>query len=405
MSMKLFQLKKDREAALCRAEMLVGQAENGRRELTAAEHNAYDTAISTVNLLTPQIEALEKTSTIRKIVNGNGQLIPGNPGAARQAEENTPITLSQEYYDAFYKDFLPSKGMKISAALYEGANSAGGFSVPSMVDGQIVPLAPTETGVRKLARVIPTTMDIRIPRKSAHGTAASKAESGGSTNYFTETDPVLEQFTLTANMVGAVHTCSWELLQDVPLFSAFVVDDLLIAQATFEENWFVNGTGTGQAQGLLGNVGVGVTDEPDTNGNAVSIAATFDVLGTLNAIYHPRAAWLMSRATGVVIRRAQTQANLFSQVWTRVGQQDYLHGYPVEYSSAMPSATRGNTPVLFGAFADGYVIGDRGGSGINIKILDQPLATAGQVQILGYRRVDGRVRRSEAIQGITIASS
>jgi HK97 family phage major capsid protein len=76
----------------------------------------------------------------------------------------------------------------------------------------------------------------------------------------------------------------------------------------------------------------------------------------------------------------------------------------VEYSTAMPAIGASATPVLFGNFKLGYVIGDRGGSGINVKLLDQPLATAGQIIILAYRRVDGRVRRSEAIQAITLHS-
>ena len=163
------------------------------------------------------------------------------------------------------------------------------------------------------------------------------------------------------------------------------------------------GSGSGQPQGLLGNVGAGVTGEvADGSGNLLSIQATFDVLGTLNAVYHPGASWLMSRATSVELRKAQMQANLFEPVFTRIGTQDYLHGYPVEYSSSMPAIAAGNTPVLFGDFKRGYVIGDRGGSGISVKILDQPLATAGQLQILCYRRTDGKVRRSEAIQGITL---
>jgi HK97 family phage major capsid protein len=59
---------------------------------------------------------------------------------------------------------------------------------------------------------------------------------------------------------------------------------------------------------------------------------------------------------------------------------------------------------LFGDFKQGYVIGDRGGSGINVKILDQPKATEGILQLLAYRRTDGRIRRAEAIQAITLHS-
>jgi HK97 family phage major capsid protein len=131
--------------------------------------------------------------------------------------------------------------------------------------------------------------------------------------------------------------------------------------------------------------------------------ATIDVLGTLKGEYHAGASFLMQRATSILIRKAQKQANLFEPVFTRSNGKDYLHGYPVEYSTAMPAASAGNTPVLFGDFKVGYVIGDRGGSGINVKILDQPLATQGQTVLLAYRRTDGRVRRSEAIQSITLS--
>ncbi len=96
---------------------------------------------------------------------------------------------------------------------------------------------------------------------------------------------------------------------------------------------------------------------------------------------------------------------MFEPVFTRVGQQDYLHGYPVEYSSATPAAARGACPVLFGDFKQGYTIGDRGGSGINVKVLDQPAAQQGQIILLAYRRTDGRVRRSEAIQSYNVAAS
>jgi HK97 family phage major capsid protein len=96
-------------------------------------------------------------------------------------------------------------------------------------------------------------------------------------------------------------------------------------------------------------------------------------------------------------------------VFTRENGQDFLHGFPVAYSQVMPAlptaTTAGVTPILFGSFQDGYVIGDRGGSGTFVKVLDQPNATAGQVVFLGYKRTDGRVRQPEAIQGISISHS
>jgi HK97 family phage major capsid protein len=207
-------------------------------------------------------------------------------------------------------------------------------------------------------------------------------------------------------MAGVLQEISWELAQDVPAFQAFAVDDMLLAQAMYEENLFVNGTGTGQAQGLVGNVGAGYgPQEPDTNGNTVSITGILNLIGTLNEVYHANASFLMQRPTGVILRKAQMLSNLFFPAFTSVGGQDYLFGYPVNYSAYMPAASRGNSPVIFGDFKRGYIIGDRGGSGINVKVLDQPLASQGLIQLLAYRRTDGRVRRSEALQTYTVSSS
>jgi HK97 family phage major capsid protein len=168
----------------------------------------------------------------------------------------------------------------------------------------------------------------------------------------------LDQFTLSAFMAGLSHTISWELAQDVPSFQQFAVGDMLLAQSLFEENWYVNGTGTGQPQGLLGDTGVGVTGvTADGSGNLLSIDSTFDVLGTLKGAYHEGASFLIQCATGVLLRKAQKQANLFEPVFTRSNGQDYLHGHPVTYSTAMPAVAAGATLVLFGNFKLGYVMG------------------------------------------------
>jgi HK97 family phage major capsid protein len=175
----------------------------------------------------------------------------------------------------------------------------------------------------------------------------------------------------------------------------------------YEENLYINGTGSGQAQGLIGNVGSGYgPQEPDGSGNLVSIAGLLNLVGTLNSVYHPGASFLMQRATSIVIRKAQMESNLFYPAFTRDADgTDRLFGYPVKYATAMPSCARGNIPVLFGDFERGYIIGDRGGAGINVKVLDQVQAQQGLLVLLAYRRTDGRVRRSEAIQQYQIAAS
>jgi HK97 family phage major capsid protein len=262
-------------------------------------------------------------------------------------------------------------------------------------------------GVRSLATVIPTVMDLKLPRATTISTATAKAEGDGTgSNVFTESEPVLDQITLSAFMAGVLHQISWELAQDVPSFQQFAVSDMLLAAQLYEENLFVHGTGTGQAQGLKGNVGTGtgaaVAAGTDNYASEL-LDATYDIQGTLKGGYFQNASWLMARSTGVLLRKAQKQANLFVPAFTRENGRDFLHGFPIAYSTSADAVATGKTPLYFGDFKAGYVIGDRGGSGLNVKILDQPKATEGIVQFLCYRRTDGRVRRSEAIQSITLA--
>jgi HK97 family phage major capsid protein len=432
--MKLFDMKGQHRHALAKAESIMKVADSAGREMTAAEEMDFSTAMTAVNALAPKIAAIEKVNTLSRFFNRDGNLLLDgglmSPGIRNRNRNQTPM--SEDYTNAFVA-FLRSGGKQasdalsegfdqlfggfllpslpgVSAALYESSPGAGGYAVNVPTDPNIIPLAVQDLGVRSLARAIPTSNDIKLPRQTAFGTAGWKTESGAAQNLFVESDPALDMVLLSAYMTGLTHTVSWELLQDVGLFQEFGVRDLLNAVDINEDNAFVNGTGTGQPLGLVGNTGTG-TASPylvESTG-AYLLNACDDVLGTLKGSYFPNAAWLMSRATAVAIRKAQRQANLYAAIWTREGGRDLLHGFPVSYSAAMPAiptaTSAGVVPILCGSFQDGYVIGDRGGGGTFIKILDQPLATAGQTILLGYKRVDGRVRRSEAIQAVTISHS
>ncbi len=404
--MQLFEINGNIQARLADA----------RECMSKGDHAGYAQQMTFVDNLQKQAAVIERDNSIRGMVK-DGVILPGGDGP-RPSSGRRPMTPPQA---RALHHFIASRGIEMapelaeiadgfggfrlsgfSAALYEGSDTAGGYAVPLVVSDQIVPLAAQEMSVRKVAMVIPTTMDIKIPTKSAFSTAAAKAE----TSSFTESEPTIGQFTLSAYMAGVLQEISWELAQDVPAFQAFAVDDMLLAQAMYEENLYVNGNGSGQAQGLTGNVGLGFgPQEADTNGNLVTIAGILNLIGTLNETYHANASFLMQRATSIVLRKAQMESNLFFPAFSRVGNQDYLFGYPVNYSAYMPAASRGNAPIIFGDFKRGYIIGDRGGSGINVKVLDQPLASQGIIQLLAYRRTDGRVRRSEALQQYQIAAS
>jgi HK97 family phage major capsid protein len=429
--MKLIDILHNQKEALDQADSIVAKATAEGRELTATENTAYEGAMARHKHLATQADERQSTNTLRAIVGDKYPLLMMGAGAPVRHGQK-PMSAD---YNAAFLNLLRSGGKQASSALNEGFDPLfGGFALPSMpgmsaasyggvggnsttaggyaisipTDTQIVPLARPDLGVRNVAKVIPTATDVKIPGQATFATAGIKLESGSSSHLFSESEPTLNQFTLSAYMLGLQAIASWELLQDVPAFQEFLVGDILDAVAINEDNFFVNGSGSGQPQGLIGNVGTG-TAAPylfEATG-AYLLNALDDVLGTLKSSYFKSAGWLLSRTTATAIRRAQRQANLFAPVFTRENGRDMLHGFPVTYSQVMPSiptaTTAGVTPILFGSFNDGYVIGDRGGSGTFVKVLDQPLATAGQVVFLSYKRTDGRVRQPEAIQGISIS--
>jgi HK97 family phage major capsid protein len=292
-----------------------------------------------------------------------------------------------------------------------GSDAAGGYAVSVPTWDQIIPLAMPDLGIFDASLVIPTSTDIKIPQAASFGTSVLKSESTGTIATFGGTDPNLGQVPLTSFMAGALRLSSWELLQDVKTFQEFLVDDLIKGQRILEGSLLATGTGSGEPLGVFGNTGTGTASPYLLTGTASTdglllLQALFDVTATLKGQYQAGAVWIMSRATGLAIRRAQMQSNLYIPIATTDPDgTERILGKPVFYdvnAPALPTATSaGVVPILYGDFKQGYIVGIRGGAGINIKVLDQPWAAQGQLGILAYRRLDGRVRRSEAIQAVT----
>ncbi len=417
------ELERQHSHALDKADVILASAQRANRALTSWERQEVDSCMTAVARLKPEISRL-KTAQRRTTASADPSALrrqiddikAKTPAAWNVSSEpafvgNTPgepvmpKVLSRQYALDF-ADYARSGGNRITASLQESVGAAGGYAVPITVDNQTVPLAPTDCALRRLAQVRDTDRDILIPVFSAFGSASLTTEASP----FAANLPTYGQTKLSAFMVDNSYTLSYELVQDRPevlneLAESDASPDLLMA----EEALFINGSGSGEPQGLIGNVGSGTTGEPDVNGNLVTLAGIDSLIGSLKAVYLSNATFLMSRATGIIVRAAQllgsSGTTAFDKAWTRENGKDYLRGFSVEFSDEMPAAARGAAPVLFGDFKRGYIIGDRGGSAMRVKVLDQPLALNGLVQLLTFRRTDGRVRRSEAIQQYNVASS
>lgn len=411
MSASIVDLTAQRDRALQKADEILAQAERSKRALSQNETDTVRKCTTQAGELNTEIARIQ-TRQLRS------SITPQHLSNFGHEANKLPKSFSSAYGEAFCKFVSTAGATKLEtlapgsdgfgfampgmrSASYEGSSTTGAPITPlTVVDAtEIIPVSVPDSAIWRLAKVIPTKNDIRNVRKTAVSSATAKSE----TNPFTVSLPAVEDFILSAFTAGVQTDVSFELSQDVPTFNAFIGDDIALGVGVLLEQWFVSGTGVGQAQGLLGNIDVGVSaGTADGAGNLLSIESTLDCLATLRSVYLPNASWLMQRSTALELRLAQRQAGLTELVFTRVNNQEYLHGFPVFYSEAMPAIAAGNTPVIFGDFRQGYLVGVRGDAAVYIRMLDQVKAAEGLITILGYSRVDGRVRRSEALKALTL---
>ena len=319
----------------------------------------------------------------------------------------TALNASPEYVKGFWQSLRNKseheKFLIQNASLGEaGSSAAGGALVPVETDPSIPAKQIEETIARSLSRVITTQMNLNLPYQASLTVSALKAESNSSgTNAFATNAPTFATTTLSSYVIGDSVYASWELLEDAKAASDFISMDLQRSIRVKEENLFVNGTGTGQPQGYLGN-GTTATGASITAGAAtLGINPIIDTMGSLNRAYYNNASWLVNRQEFNRLLKSQISANQFQTFVTfDPNGAARLFGYNVAFSAEVPvfvasPATTGAW--LFGDFKSFATIGDRGDSNIRIKVLDQVAALNGQTVVLGYRRTDQRILLAEAV--------
>lgn len=405
----VLELKQQREKHFNIADGIITAVQNQKRNLTEHENRAIDSNMRAVRDIDEQIKKAAKDTqqdqsslvARTKAMLAQYPRSRGNTRTAEDGERLIPSRFSHDYHRAFYGRL--AGGQVMDAALYEGSSVNGEYAVPITVDNFIAPLAPTASDIRSIATVIPTTKNLLLPTTAPTGlpTTTQTAELSA----FAQSVPSLGQVQLQAYLNGLLAPVSLELTEDVPGLEAYmrtVVEAALLEQ---EDALFVSGSGSNEPQGVVGNCGAGITAEPDGNGNLVSFAGLSALIGAVKAKHLSNSSWLMSQSTAIVVRAALAYSGA-SFEWTRGADGvERLFGYRVAYSASMPAAARGSVPVLFGNWKMGYVVADRGGPAVRLKILDQMFGVNGTVYWLLSRRTDARVWVQEAIQQYNVAAS
>jgi len=303
--------------------------------------------------------------------------------------------------NAYKEDFgahLRGKQL-IHNVLSEGVLADGGYLVPEEFERQIIMGLDEANVVRKLAKVITTQAERKIPIAATHSVAQWTLENGE----YTESNPTFEQKSIDAYKLTDLVKVSIELLQD----SAFDLEDYIAAEfarafGIAEEEAFCVGTGEGQPTGLFtengGNVGVTAA-----SGTAITADELISLVYALKSPYRRNAKFLMNDATVAMIRKLKDNNGAYLwQPSLQAGEPDKLLGYELYTSPYAPVAEASAYSVAFGDFKN-YWIADR--SGRTVQRLNELYSTNGQVGFVATERVDGKVILAEGIQLLQMGGS
>lgn len=287
-----------------------------------------------------------------KLLKARMDAIEAKASRLRGANNNNPVADNDnEEVKAFF-DAL--RGDRIEKAL---STTSGGVLIPNILMTKVIAKVLDQSPIRRFAQAI--TIDgpsIEVPSLSTDATIGEVTE----TSTRPESSPEFTSKFLRVFEMSVIVPITRQMLEDSAVsLESFFVNRMAQLYAAKEQNWFINGNGTSQAEGILTATEV---TAPVTTAATTAITADelIDLFYALKAAYRDNGVWLAKSTTLAKIRKLKDTTGAY--IWERslsAGQPDTILGRPVFAADHLPDATAANTPILFGDFGAGYQILDR----------------------------------------------
>jgi HK97 family phage major capsid protein len=361
------------------------------REFSGEAKETFDRMEQEARSLREQIEAIERVESASRAVLDEARVL--NEPEAPEVRVNA----TKEYRDAFYRFLRAGRDMVECRDLYKGSDPAGGYLVPESLESKIREMAAELNVIRQFAEVVVSSTKEKIPVEASIPQFGIIAEKGT----YTEANLTFDVVQLDAYKIGGIIKVSEELLADAATdLEAYIARKAGQGLGVAEENYFINGDGTGEPTGFLARADVGVTA-------AATDALSFDEVKSLpwklKQAYKSRAIWLMH--TDIALAVSLLKNDVGQYLWPleqQISNPPRLLGYPVYTSAFMPAELEAGAKVIaFGDFSN-YRIQDR--LGITIQKLVELYAETGQVGFRVRERVDGNLLITEAVQVLQMAA-
>ena len=284
----------------------------------------------------------------------------------------------------------------------------GGFAVPREIDAAIDQMLRAISPIRALANVVSTgTAGYRKLVATTGFASGWASETGARAETAT---PVFAEVAPPSGYLFANPAASQGMLDDVAFdLEGWLADEVAREFARAEGQAFIAGDGVNKPKGFLTYPVTTQADAARPYGTLQYVAAgaagafaaatpqdrLVDLVHSLSPVYRQGAAFVMASSTLSVIRKMKTADGAFLwQPSVQAGQPATLLGYPVIEAEDMPAIAADSLSIAFGNFRAGYVVADRGETGI----LRDPYSNKPYVHFYATKRVGGAVTNSAAIK-------
>ncbi len=292
--------------------------------------------------------------------------------------------------------------------------SAGGFALPEVIEREIQRLSVDISPIRQISTVRTVGSPDYKELFDVNGAAFEWVGETGTRNQ-TNT-PDLAEVAPTFGMASAKPQASEESLDDLFFdVESWLIQSAAEAIAQGEGTAFVAGNGTNRPTGFLaGPAPLATADAARAfgtlqyipSGQAAALPTSadvfFDLVYSLRARYRANARWVTSKLILSAMRKYKDTTNQY--LWQPslvAGQPETFMGYPITEAEDMPVVAANAFPLAFGDFREGYLIADR----VGMRMTRDDITSPGFVKFYVRKRVGGRLRNTQAIKLLKIATT
>lgn len=204
---------------------------------------------------------------------------------------------------------------------------------------------------------------------------------------------------LTGYLAGALVLVSRSLINNSKFdIIAFVIDEMAYHIAMFIEGELLNGT-NGKVQGLST-----LTNKLElTSASAITSDDLVDLQAKVKDVYQENAIWIMSTATRTAIRSLKDEMGRYllqDDISLPFGKS--LLGKPVYVSDNMPEISAGNTVIYYG---DMRGLATKFSEDINIQVLREKYADQHAVGVVGWLEFDSKVEDAQKVARLVMGTT